>query len=168
MNSIAATMTTLSTRTRPWGDPNNDPPSSRIIWTIPLAMVATIAMVEIRPKPRTAWTRSSSPGPTSTTRARRITPPIQTAIASACVMPIAIPRIGTGPPVRLNPIVTTASAGMPSAAICVAGMITRSGRNATQEAPTTSSSRASAARAGVPASSRSTQLRGLNPMPIDS
>ena len=67
--------------------------------------------------------------------------------------------------VRLKPTVATASAGIPSAAICVTGSITRSGRNATQALATTSTKRATAAMPGRPASNRSTQFAGLNPLP---
>ena len=51
-------------------------------------MVTTIAGVEILLNPRTAWTRSSSPGPDRTTRASSTTPPTHTAIASAWRTPI--------------------------------------------------------------------------------
>ena len=44
-------------------------------------MVTSSAGVEMRLKPRTACTRSSSPGPASTTRASSTTPPSQMAIA---------------------------------------------------------------------------------------
>ena len=107
------------------------PPSSRTIWTTPVTIVTTIAGFETRLNPRTAWTRSSSPGPASTTRATSTAPPTQTAIASACRQPIATPSAARSPPVRLKPMVATASAGIPSATSWVVGSITRSGRNAT-------------------------------------
>ena len=79
-----------------------------------------------------------------------------------------MPINARSPPVRLKPIVATASAGMPSAAICVVGSMTRSGRNATQPEPSTRMSRASAAMPGAPASNRSSQFDGFSPLPNDS
>ena len=69
---------------------------------------------------------------------------------------------------RVRPIVTTASVGMASAGSCVVGSITRSGRSTTQPVATTSTSRAIAARPGQPASSRSSHVPGLSPLPSDS
>ena len=122
----------------------------------------------MRLKPRTAWTRSSSPGPASTTRASSTTPPTHTAIARAWAMPAMTPMIARSPPVRVSPRVTTASVGMAIAGSCVVGSITRSGRITTHAQATTSTSRASAARPGHPASSRSSQPAGLSPLPNDS
>ena len=167
-NSITATNTVFSSSTRPCDSLNSEPPSSRYSWTSPLTTVMTIAGPEMRPKPRTAWTRSSSPGPASTTRASRTTPPTHTAIARAWAMPAMTPRIARSPPVRASPSVTTASVGMAIAGSCVVGSMTRSGRSTTQAQATTSTRRASAARPGQPASSRSSQPAGLSPLPNDS
>ena len=45
---------------------------------MPVITTPNIALVEIRENERVAWTRSSSPGPASTTRATSATPPNQT------------------------------------------------------------------------------------------
>ena len=78
-NTIAATATALSSNTRPWPLLNSEPPSRRMSWMTPVMMVPRIAGSEMRLKPRTACTRSSSPGPASTTRATSATPPTHTA-----------------------------------------------------------------------------------------
>ena len=91
-----------------------------------------IAGLEIRPKPRTACTRSSSPGPASTTRASSTTPPTHTDIASTWTIEAITPMNGQLPPVRDRPSVTTANAGMPSASMLVVGSMTRSGLSTTQ------------------------------------
>ena len=124
-------------------------------------------MTEMRANPRTAWTRSSSPGPESTTRVSRITPPSQIAIASACAIPSSRPSAARDPSTRPTPIIATASAGIPSAAACVAGSRTRSGRNATHADAMTKINRNSAARPAQPASKRSNQAPGLKPEPSE-
>ncbi len=82
----------------------------------PVTIVTTIAGVEIRPNPRTAWMRSSSPGPANTTRASRTTPPTHTDIARAC-SDAHQRRRGQrrSPTVREMPMVAAARPGMPSA-----------------------------------------------------
>ena len=166
--SIAATSTVLSRSTRPCGSPNSDPPSRRYSCISPLTTVTTIAGPEMRLKPRTAWTRSSSPGPASTTRASSTTPPTHTAIARAWEMPATTPRMARSPPVRDRPSVMTANVGMAMAGSWVVGSMTRSGRNTTQTQATTSTTRATAARPAQPASRRSSHPTGLRPLPNDS
>ena len=75
--------------TLPWLLVKISPQSRRYIWMKPVRIVTVNASVEIRAKPRTACTRSSSPGPASTTRASRINPPSHTAIARAWAIPAA-------------------------------------------------------------------------------
>ena len=127
-----------------------------------------MAVPEMRPKPRTACTRSSSPGPARTTRASSTTPPNQIAMAMACTMPASTPMTARSPPVRARPIVTTASVGMAIAGSWVVGSITRSGRSTTHPVATTSTSRAIAARPAQPASRRSSHVPGLSPLPSES
>ena len=165
MKIMNATTSVLNSTTRPCDEPNRLPPSSSTIETTPVAMVTTIATVEIRPNPRTAWTRSSSPGPASTTRASRTTPPSQTDMASVWRTAIVTPTSARSMSTRLRPMVATATPGMMSATIWVTGSITRSGRNATQALAATNTSRANAAIPGIPALSRSTQFSGLSPLP---
>ena len=130
-------------------------------------MVPRIAGSEMRLKPRTACTRSSSPGPASTTRATSATPPTHTAAASAWPMPASTPIAGKSPPVRLSPTATMASNGMPNAGSCVVGSMTRSGRMTTQPVAITRTSRAIAARPGQPASARSNHADGLSEAPSE-
>ncbi len=127
---MTATTTVFRTTTRPCPLWNNSPPSRRNICTRPVTIVTTIAGVETRLNPRTAWTRSSSPGPDRTTRASSTTPPTHTAIASAWRTPTTTPSPASGPIVREIPIIAAHSPGIPSAASCVVGSMTRSGRNA--------------------------------------
>src|SRR6056297_395307 len=166
-NTMTATTTVLSSTTAPCDDPNRLPLSRITIWTMPVITVTPIATLDSRPKPRTAWTRSSSPGPARTTRASSTTPPTHTAIARACSTPMAMLTTARSVPVRLNPMVTTARPGTPSANICVTGSITRSGRKATQAAASTNTIRARAAIPAVPASNRSSHDSGLKLPPSE-
>ena len=79
-------------------------------------------------------------------------------------MPASTPSAARSPPVRVRPIVTTASVGMARAGSCVVGSMTRSGRSTTQPVAITSTRRAIAARPGQPASSRSSHVPGLRPV----
>src|SRR6056297_20663 len=166
-NTMTATTIVLSSTTAPCDDPNRLPLSRITIWTMPVITVTPIATLDSRPKPRTAWTRSSSPGPARTTRASSTTPPTHTAIARACSTPMAMLTTARSVPVRLNPMVTTARPGTPSANICVTGSITRSGRKATQAAASTNTIRARAAIPAVPASNRSSHDSGLKLPPSE-
>src|SRR6056297_1110709 len=89
-NTMTATTIVLSSTTAPCDDPNRLPLSRITIWMTPVSTVTPIATLDSRAKPRTAWTRSSSPGPASTTRASSTTPPTHTAIAMGVLHALAM------------------------------------------------------------------------------
>ena len=81
MYAIAATATVLTSSNRPYPVVSSfdAPPTRRAVCSAPLATTTISAGAAMRAKPRSAWTRSSSPGPASTTRASSTMPPNQAA-----------------------------------------------------------------------------------------
>ena len=73
-NTIAPTAIDFRNSTRPWLLVKISPQSRRYIWMKPVRIVTASAGVEILAKPRTACTRSSSPGPASTTSCQQDEP----------------------------------------------------------------------------------------------
>ena len=164
-NTMAPTATAFSNSTRPCPVSNSAPRSRRKVCTAPVTTVTSRAGVEMRLKPRTACTRSSSPGPASTTRVSSARPPNHTAMANAWPMPMMTPTAARSPPVRVKPNVATANSGAASAGSWVDWSMQRSGRITTQTQPAVSSTRAMAAMPD--ALSRSVQASGLSDAPTD-
>ncbi len=159
--TITETTTSFSKLSRPWPVEKILKLSSRYTCITPVTIETIMRTPEMRVNPRTALSKSASPGALSTVRESKSNPPSHIPIANAWAIPKMYVKRATCWPIRVRPKVAIITVMRVIAGTWVAGSKTRAGWNVTQNEPTTRAKRNSNTKPAA-SLSVSSQLNGLS------